>query len=353
MHGRAGAPVHGLADARPDRTPAPTNRAGSWPEPAVRVCCALLRAHGAPNLGAVADERWRRGHRRRVWAASTVTVVLLSWQAVHSGAAGGQVTPATVAAARTGGPSASGAPAPAPAAASGSPAPSRSPAAQGPAPDRSARAVSDVDAAAAGPPVLVQAPVIRQLPELPNGCEVTSLAMLLAAVGTPVDKLTLAREQPIDPTQPVFGTPGVFRTIERWGDPNKAFVGNPRGSYGYGIYHGPLTELLERTLPGRSLDLTGRPFQDVLAQLRAGVPVLLWTTTTMSPPTSWVTWQGPDGPVRATQQEHAVLLVGASAQGLVVNNPLTGRRELVPTASFVAAWQAMGRQAVSVRTASG
>lgn len=209
-------------------------------------------------------------------------------------------------------------------------------------------APSDVDAATAGPPVLLQAPVISQLPQLRNGCEVTSLAMLLQAVGDPVDKMALAQRQPTDPTPPVFGTPGVFATISRWGNPDKAYVGSPTG-YGYGIYHAPLARLLEQELPGRSLDLSGRPFGDVVAQLRNGIPVVLWTTTTMRPPTSWVTWQSPDGPVRATQLEHAVLLVGASARGLVVNNPLTGRQELVPTASFVAAWQAMGRQAVSVR----
>lgn len=189
-----------------------------------------------------------------------------------------------------------------------------------------------------------------QLPELPNGCEVTALSMLLDAVGAPVNKMTLAREQPTDGTQPEFGQPGGgFSSIRAWGNPNRVFVGRVAGSYGYGIYHAPLRRLLDRKIAGRALDLTGRRFSDVLAQVRSGVPVLLWTTTTMRPPTSWVWWQTPDGPFRATREEHAVLLVGYAPSGLIVDDPLVGKARLVSAGPFIAAWQALGRQALSVR----
>jgi len=174
--------------------------------------------------------------------------------------------------------------------------------------------------------------------------------MLLAAAGIPVDKDVLAREQATDPTQPVFsGTPGDFYSISRWGNPNKAFVGYVRKHrYGYGIYHAPLARLLNSKTHGRALDLTGRPFSEILARLRRGTPIVVWTTSTFAPPTRWVTWATPEGPFRATQIEHAVLLVGYTRENLVVNNPLTGRREQVRPAPFIAAWQQMGRQALTL-----
>jgi uncharacterized protein YvpB len=196
--------------------------------------------------------------------------------------------------------------------------------------------------------VLLSVPTQSQLPDLPNGCEVTSLSMLLTAGGIPVDKDVLAREQATDPTPPVFsGPPGDFYSISRWGNPNRAFVGNVEG-YGYGIYHAPLARLLNSKTNGHALDLTGRPFSEILARLRLGTPIVVGTTSTFAPPTRWVTWTTPEGPVRATQLEHAVLLVGYTRERLVVNNPLTGRREQVSPAPFIAAWQQMGRQALTL-----
>ena len=196
--------------------------------------------------------------------------------------------------------------------------------------------------------VLLSVPTQSQLPDLPNGCEVTSLSMLLTAWGSPVDKDVLAREQPTDPTSPVFsGPPGDFYSISRWGDPNTAFVGNVEG-YGYGIYHAPLARLLNSKTQGHALDLTGRPFSEILARLRLGRPVVVWTTSTFAPTTRWVTWTTSTGPFRATPFEHAVLLVGYTRDKIIVNNPLTGRQEQVSPAPFIAAWQQMGRQALTL-----
>ncbi len=196
--------------------------------------------------------------------------------------------------------------------------------------------------------VLLSVPTQSQLPDLPNGCEVTSLSMLLTAWGNPVDKVVLAREQPTDLTQPVFSGPtGDFYSISRWGNPNTAFVGKIKGRYGYGIYHAPLARLLDSKTQGHALDLTGRSFSEILARLRLGTPIVLWTTTTFAPPTRWVTWTTPEGPFRGTQVEHAVLLVGYTPNKLVLNNPLTGRQEQVSPAPFIAAWQQMGRQALT------
>lgn len=201
--------------------------------------------------------------------------------------------------------------------------------------------------------VLIPVAVKSQLPLLPNGCEVTSLSMLLTAAGTPVDQAVLAKEQPTDATQPTFsGALGNLTGIATWGDPEDNFVGNVAGNvaggYGYAIYHRPLAKLLDSKLPGRAKDLTGSSFADVVRQVDSGTPVLLWGTTTLRPTDQWVTWNGPHGPVRATFQEHAVLLVGHTANTLIINNPLSGVQETVDPEPFIAAWRQLGRQALTV-----
>lgn len=283
-----------------------------------------------------------RGARRRLITALVITGLALSWITVRS-LSDGRASP------RASSPSPS---APTRLSPPVSPRPSATPK---PAPTPTPAAVpvpAASDTFSATTSLLLASQVQSQLPELRNGCEATSLSMLLQAVGRPVSKLTLAREQPTDATQPVFSSAGPgFDNIVSWGNPNRTFVGRVARSYGYGIYHGPLSGLLERQLPGRALDLSGKRFSDILGQLRTGVPVMLWTTTTLQPTSQWVTWDTPDGPFRATPYEHAVLLVGYTPRGLIVNDPLAGQQRLVSAAPFIASWQQLGRQAVSVQPA--
>jgi uncharacterized protein YvpB len=204
--------------------------------------------------------------------------------------------------------------------------------------------------------VVLRAPAIAQLPELPNGCEVTSLSMLLAVSGHPVDKVTLARAQPIDPTPVVYQLGGAdsFDRTSRWGDPDVGFVGNSAGRPGYGIYHAPLARLLNSVLPGHALDLTGRDFAAVLARVAGGTPVVVWTTTMFAPTDDWTTWQSPTGLVHATQDEHAVLLVGYDKAAVYVNDPLDGvAAKPVDRARFLASWQQMGGQAITLSATAG
>lgn len=197
---------------------------------------------------------------------------------------------------------------------------------------------------------LLRVPVISQLPALPNGCEATSLAMLLASAGIPADKMVLAREQKTNPAQPVFraGYKNDLTRIQSWGDPNQGFVGNVYGRYGYGIYHGPLFQLLKAKAGDRAQDLTGSTFSSLVDRVDKGQAVLIWVTTTLRPTTSWVTWQTPTGPFRATFKEHAVVLVGHTRDRLIINNPLSGRQETVSPSLLIAAWKQLGQQALTI-----
>lgn len=195
--------------------------------------------------------------------------------------------------------------------------------------------------------VLLEVPIVSQLPRLPRGCEVTSLAMLLDHAGVPVDKMILAEQVAKDPA-PLQ----VIRGQVHYGNPYQGFVGcmysldNP----GLGVYHGPIRDLLEECLPGRARDLTGGEFEEVLYSLSQGVPVWVIVNARYRElePGSFNTWQTGQGPVEITYNMHAVLLTGYDRQYVYFNDPLTAMKNRKKCReSFQVAWEQMGRQAVT------
>jgi|GEM_PF-4828030 len=192
-------------------------------------------------------------------------------------------------------------------------------------------------------------PWISQKPELPRGCEVTSLAMMLRHAGVNVDKMTLA-----DEVKKVPYATGALR-----GDPFEGFVGNMYtfAEPGYGVYHGPIKALADDYLPGRVLDLTGSSFDDVLQQHVAKKrPVWIVTNARFEPldATRFETWQTKAGPVTMTWHEHSVVIVGFDAKTIIINDPLdpNGKNKKLPRTPFRLAWEQMGKQAITYVPAS-
>ncbi|MCZ8511371.1 C39 family peptidase [Paenibacillus filicis] len=197
--------------------------------------------------------------------------------------------------------------------------------------------------------VLLDAPAIRQHPELRSGCEVTSLAMLLQFYNVDKSKMELASELKRDTTPIRWNGDG---SIASWGNPNLGFVGDIYGnSKGFGIYHTALFELLHRYAPS-AVDLTDKPFDVLEKQLKKGIPSVVWTTINFQVPEEWVVWDTSVGPIRTTFMEHAVLLVGYDEENVYVNDPNTGRSKVkIPKNQFIPTWEAMGRQALSLSLA--
>ena len=195
--------------------------------------------------------------------------------------------------------------------------------------------------------ILLDVPLILQNPELPRGCEVTSLAMLLQYAGVSVDKMTLAHEIKKDSTPYQIKNAKIY-----FGNPYYGFVGNmyTLKEPGYGVYHGPIYELLKKYLPGRTIDLTGCDFEEILFFLSEKVPVWVVANATFAPLASaeYQTWYTPQGPVEITYREHAVLLTGYDAEYVYFNNPLSSKEnERANRSKFTVAWEQMGSQAVT------
>jgi uncharacterized protein YvpB len=191
----------------------------------------------------------------------------------------------------------------------------------------------------------LDAPLVLQNPELPAGCEVTSLTMLLQFAGLSKNKMELAAEMPRDETKIILNEDG---TPKYWGNPNVGFVGDvSRKVRGFGIYHAGLFPLLKNYIP-KAIDLTNKPFELYEQQIAGGIPVLVWTTIDFSVPTSWVKWDTASGPIQTTFAEHVVLLVGYDENSVFINDPRSGEKGFsVDKANFMDSWIAMGRQGLS------
>ena len=195
--------------------------------------------------------------------------------------------------------------------------------------------------------VLLDVPAVSQLPELPRGCEVTSLSMLLKSAGIEADKMQLAKELKKDHTPQSVKNGKIF-----FGNPNDGFVGSMYNFDvpGFGVYHKPVADLAKKYLPGRIKDLTGSSFQELQIHLSDGRPVWVITNTAFQQldDSRFQTWDTPTGKVKITYKEHSVLLTGYDRQFVYFNDPLTGEKnKKAPKKDFEASWVQMGRQAIT------
>ncbi|WP_349409705.1 C39 family peptidase [Pseudalkalibacillus sp. SCS-8] len=195
----------------------------------------------------------------------------------------------------------------------------------------------------------LNAPLVKQLPELPRGCEVTSLSMLLQHAGVNVDKMTLAKQVKKDPTPFTRKNGQVY-----FGNPNHGFVGDmyTKRNPGYGVYDQPIAELAEKYLPGRIINLTGSSFEDVMKHVENGKPVWVINNTTFSrlPDKYWEEWNTPQGKVKITYKEHSVLITGYDERYIYFNDPLLGiKNHKIPKQQFQQGWEQMGKRAVTYK----
>lgn len=191
----------------------------------------------------------------------------------------------------------------------------------------------------------VSAPFVSQMPELPNGCEVTSLTMLLRAAGIPADKMTLASQMAKVP----------YSEGEFMGNPNLGFVGNmyngDTAHPGLAVYHGPVANLARKYLGNRVLDLTGSSWDEIEEQIAGGHPVWMITSINFVPvaDSQWVNWHTRQGDMKVSFQEHSVLLTGYDEEHVRFNNPLetSDGSQVADKSAFVTAWKQFGSQAIT------
>lgn len=188
---------------------------------------------------------------------------------------------------------------------------------------------------------ITDVPLIGQFPELPRGCEVTSLAMLLRFHDEDADKMTLAEEVDKVP----------FKENGLRGNPYDGFVGSMYtfNDPGLGVFHGPITRLAKDYMGDRVADLTGSDFDEVLYQVAMGRPVWVIVTSTYNivPESGWQTWHTASGEVDITYSQHSVVITGFDEHYIYMNDPFL-RHQKVSKDNFRKGWEQYGSQAMTI-----
>lgn len=194
-------------------------------------------------------------------------------------------------------------------------------------------------------------PVVMQNPELPHGCEITSLTAVLNYYGMNVSKLEMADNYLPKQEIRIVGN-------QRFGpNPNEAFAGNPRDkAHGMYVFAAPIVKAAEAAIADKQADLRVTDMrnasqEDILQLVREGIPVVTWVTLDLSKPKKnadrgWI-YKGATTSQDAFMNLHAVVLTGHLGDKVVVMDPLKGY-VTYNVDQFFKSYHELGEQAVAV-----
>ena len=185
---------------------------------------------------------------------------------------------------------------------------------------------------------------VMQMPELPTGCEITSLCTVLSHIsGNKVDKVNLADKY--------LPQGEIGKT-----SPYEAFVGNPHNSSDFGCFSSVIANSANEYLADNNLiskfkakDITGATFDYLLENVRLNRPVIVWVTIDLAEPYKTTTWTVNGEDIDYISPQHCVVLTGYDKENnkVCVADPLRGNIEY-DLDLFEKRFIQMGRQAVII-----
>ncbi len=158
----------------------------------------------------------------------------------------------------------------------------------------------------------INVPIINQRPELPTGCEITAVTMMLQYKGAKVNKVGLAKEMPRHSSNPNYG-----------------YVGNPFTKRGWTIYPPALMKLVKK-YAGSSVNLTGKSNTTIEKQLFKNKPVVVLVS-----------------PMHGFSV-HALVLTGYDQSNYYFNDCWTGKKNVkISKKEFNRIWGNQKKRAIS------
>lgn len=156
-------------------------------------------------------------------------------------------------------------------------------------------------------------PLINQRPELPTGCEITAVTMMIQYKGIGVEKVALANEMPKHPE-----------------DPNLGYVGNPFTEDGWTIYPSALMELV-KNYAGSARNLTGSTNTEIEDFLANDKPVVVWVSSMHG------------------FTVHALVLTGFDEQNYYFNDCWANQKDVqISKDEFNLIWKGQNKRALSL-----
>ncbi len=161
-------------------------------------------------------------------------------------------------------------------------------------------------------------------------CETASLQMALNHEGIYDSQPALLGLENVQEQGPVMDG----STIVKWGDPYTSFVGNPNGEQltaiptGYGTYYSNIARVAAAVGGNVIWSGTGLTISSVLSYIKENHPVIAWVDDNnsgvlqYSPLNYWTAFDGRSIEYPRYGNEHNVLVVGATANSVLIYNPL-------------------------------
>ncbi len=181
---------------------------------------------------------------------------------------------------------------------------------------------------------------LNQHPELPTGCEITSLAMVLRYYGFDTDKCELA-EKYLEK-----GNIGEadFRYI---------FAGDPSRTDSYGCYAPAIVNAANRYLENRGSEMkarniSGRQLEELFVFTDSDIPVMIWCTIGMKKGYYSTEWVINGKKLVWYAREHCTVLLGHEGDISYIADPYTGRIEKYRINLLKTRYDELFRQAVVI-----
>lgn len=170
--------------------------------------------------------------------------------------------------------------------------------------------------------------IMEQYPELPTGCEITAMTMVLNYYGYNVDKVTMALDY-MPKVQAEFYRSEDGRLMGP--DLENFFVGDPTEETGYICGTGAIVTAANAYLTDVGSDMTAVAMKNAQPEelydlIDQGTPVVIWCTINMEDRAETDSWYREDGTyMEWSTNDHGAVLIGYDEDTVTVADPIYSR----------------------------